>query len=159
MNRAVRPKRQRVEKPKIRAAAGHGSKMLLHRKTQGCNVKERQASKIKELAHVLESVGFVSLDDQAKALGISRSTTWTILKAQHKNYGLSATLIKRMLAKTDLNPRIRAKLIEYVRERAAGSFGHNDTQLRRFSQLLAGVTTQQCVEAHVRPMRRASGRN
>lgn len=105
------------------------------------DVKERQARKISELADTLVIAGFTSLDDQAKALGLSRSTTWTILKAQHKNYGLSAALIKRVLANPDLNPRIRAKLIEYVREKATGTFGHNGTQLRRFIRLLAGVTT------------------
>jgi hypothetical protein len=31
-------------------------------------------------------------------LGLSRSTTWTILHGRHKNYGLSASVIKRMLA-------------------------------------------------------------
>jgi hypothetical protein len=124
----------------MRAEAGHGSRMLARSKPQDLDEKERQVSKIKELAHVLESVGFVSLDDQAKALGLSRSTTWTILKAKHKNYGLSAIVIKRVLAKPDLHPRVRAKVIEYIRERMAGLYGHNGSQLRRFVQLLAGVT-------------------
>jgi hypothetical protein len=99
------------------------------------DMKERQACKIKELADTLVAAGFVSLDEQAKALGLSRSTTWTILQAKHKNYGLSAALISRVLAKADLNSRVRAKIIEYVRERAAGSYGHNGTQLRRFIQI------------------------
>jgi hypothetical protein len=97
--------------------------------------KERQACKIKELADALVTAGFVSLDEQAKALGLSRSTTWTILQAKHKNYGLSGALISRVLAKPDLDSRVRAKIIEYVRERAAGAYGHNGTQLRRFIQL------------------------
>src|SRR5712671_875775 len=65
------------------------------------NVKGRQARKISELADTLVLAGFVSLDEQANALGLARSTTWTILKAKHKNYGLSAALIKRVLAKPD----------------------------------------------------------
>jgi hypothetical protein len=153
-----------MEKPKMRAEAVHGSRMLARSKPQDSDVKERQASKIKELAHVLVSAGFVSLDDQANALGLSRSTTWTILKAQHKNYGLSAALIKRVLANPDLHPRIRAKLNEYVREKATGSFGHNGTQLRRFTQLLAGVTTidmhaLEFVKIDGKRTRRGSGRN
>src|SRR5262249_4877943 len=104
------------------------------------DTKERQASKIKELADTLIAEGFVSLDDQAEALGLSRSTMWTILKAKHKNYGLSAALINRVLVKSDLNPRVRAKIIEYVQEKAAGSYGHNTTQSRRFIRLLAGST-------------------
>jgi homospermidine synthase len=99
------------------------------------DVKERQARKIKEVADTLVAAGFTSLDEQAKALGLSRSTTWTILQAKHKNYGLSAALISRVLAKPGLNSRVRAKIIEYVRERAAGSYGHNDTQLRRFIRI------------------------
>ena len=103
-------------------------------------MKDRQASKIKELADALVAAGFVSLDDQATALGLSRSTTWTILKGKHKNYGLSAALIKRVLDKRDLNSRVRAKILEYVREKAAGSYGHNRTQLRRFIRHMAGST-------------------
>jgi hypothetical protein len=129
----------------MRVEAGHESRMLARSKSKDLDEKERQAAKIKELAHVLESAGFIALDDQAEALGLSRSTTWTILKAQHKNYGLSAVVIKRVLAKPDLHPRVRAKIIEYVRERMAGLYGHNGAQLRRFVELLAGVTG---VDAH-----------
>jgi hypothetical protein len=104
------------------------------------DLKERQTSKIKELADALVAAGFVSLDDQASALGLSRSTTWTILAGKHKNYGLSAALIKRVLDKHDLNSRVRIKIIEYVREKAMGSYGHNLNQLRRFTRQLAGTT-------------------
>ena len=135
MNRSAQSKRRRAEKPKMRAEAG--SRMLARGEPQDVDVKARQACKIRELAAVLVAAGFVSLDDQAKALGLSRSTTWTILKAKHKNYGLSAALINRVLAKPDLNSRVRGKIIEYIREKAAGSYGHNHTQLRRFIHLLA----------------------
>ena len=137
MNRSAQSKRRRAEKPKVRAEADQGSRMLARGEPQDVDVKARQACKIRELAAVLVAAGFVSLDDQAKALGLSRSTTWTILKAKHKNYGLSAALINRVLAKPDLNSRVRSKIIEYIREKAAGSYGHNHTQLRRFIDLLA----------------------
>jgi hypothetical protein len=101
-------------------------------------VKERQASKIQELAQILKHEGFVSLDEQAVALGISRSTTWTILRGKHKNYGLSVTLINRVLRKPDLNGRVRAKFVEYVHEKMAGAYGHNNTQLRRFVRHFSG---------------------
>ena len=94
--------------------------------------RERQTVKIKELAETLEAAGFVSLDEKAYALGLSRSTTWTILKAKHKNYGLSAAVLNRVLRKPDLNARVGAKIMEYVQEKAAGSYGHNDAQLDRF---------------------------
>jgi len=100
-------------------------------------VKERQSSKIKELSDALVAAGFVSLDDQATALGLSRSTTWTILKAKHKNYGLSAALINRILRRPGLDRYVRAKIIEYVREKASGCYGHNKIQLRRFAERLS----------------------
>ena len=98
--------------------------------------RERQTVKIKELAETLEAAGFVSLDEKAYALGLSRSTTWTILKAKHKNYGLSAAVLNRVLRKPDLNSRVSAKIMEYVQEKAAGSYGHNDAQLDRFIRRL-----------------------
>jgi len=100
-------------------------------------VKERQSLKIKELSDALVAAGFLSLDEQATALGLSRSTTWTILKAKHKNYGLSGQLIIRILQKPGLNRRVRAKIIEYVQEKASGCYGHNKTQLRRFRERLS----------------------
>ena len=96
--------------------------------------RARQTVKIKELAETLEAAGFVSLDEKAHALGLSRSTTWTILKAKHKNYGLSAAILNRVLRKPNLNSRVRAKIMEYVQEKAAGSYGHNDAQTHRFIQ-------------------------
>jgi hypothetical protein len=99
--------------------------------------RARQTVKIKELAETLEAAGCVSLDEKAHALGLSRSTTWTILKAKHKNYGISAGVLNRVLRKPDLNSRVRAKIMEYVQEKAAGSYGHNDTQLQRFIGCLA----------------------
>ena len=102
------------------------------------NAKERQSSKIKELSDALVKAGLLSLDEQATALGLGRSTTWTILTAKHKNYGLSGAVINRILRKSNLDPRVRAKLIEYAREKLAGYYGHNQTQLRRFKESLSG---------------------
>jgi hypothetical protein len=101
------------------------------------DTKDRQISKIKELSDALVAAGFCSLDGQANALGLSRSTTWTILKAKHKNYGLSGAVVNRILQRPGLNRRIRAKILEYVREKAAGSYGHNRNQLRRFNHHLS----------------------
>jgi hypothetical protein len=101
------------------------------------DVKERQSLKIKELSNALVAAGLLSLDEQATALGLSRSTTWTILKAKHKNYGLSGSVINRILKRRRLDRRVRAKLIEYVQEKASGYYGHNKTQLRLFKQRLS----------------------
>jgi predicted DNA-binding transcriptional regulator AlpA len=93
--------------------------------------KGRQSSKIRELGEALVTMGFLTLDEQAEALGLCRSTVWTVLKGNHKCCGLSATIINRMWMSPRLPPRA-AKLIEYVQEKATGRYVHNTIQLRRF---------------------------
>jgi oligoribonuclease (3'-5' exoribonuclease) len=97
---------------------------------------QRQSSKIREIADALVAAGLVSLDEQADALGLSRSTTWSVLKAKHKASGLSAAVIKRMLASSQVPPAVRQKILEYVEEKAAGVYGHNEKQRRRFADQL-----------------------
>jgi hypothetical protein len=100
-------------------------------------MRKRQSRKIKELRGALATAGFFTLDEQAKAVGLSRSTTWSILKGDHKSSGLSATIINRMLATAQLPSLVRAKIVEYVAEKAAGLYGHSKTQRRRFSARLS----------------------
>jgi hypothetical protein len=95
--------------------------------------KARQSSKIRELRIALRSAGLITLDEQARALGLPRSTTWKILKGDHKASGLSATVINRMLSQPRLPPLIRTKILEYVREKTNGCYGHGKAQLLRFS--------------------------
>ena len=45
--------------------------------------KARQSRKIRELRTALRGAGLIRLDDQARALGLPRSTTWKILKGDH----------------------------------------------------------------------------
>jgi hypothetical protein len=95
-------------------------------------MKERQSDKIRQLRDGLAAAGFVTLDEQAKALGLCRSTTWTILKGNHKSSGLSATTIDHILLAPQLPSVVRAKILEYVEEKAAGSYGHSKEQRSRF---------------------------
>ena len=95
-------------------------------------MKARQASKIRELGHALVDAGFLTLDEQSKALGLARSTTWTILRASHKGSGLSAAIIKRMLLWPRLPPLARSIIIEYTRDKLAGAYGGSRAQRRRF---------------------------
>src|SRR6187455_236842 len=80
------------------------------------DLKARQSAKIKQLGDALVEAGHHALDEQARVLGLSRSTTWTILKANHKSSGLSAAIINRMLATPQLPPRVRLKIFEYIEE-------------------------------------------
>jgi predicted DNA-binding transcriptional regulator AlpA len=96
-----------------------------------------QAAKILELGEALIAAGHLRLDDQATLLGLSRSTTWTIVRAKHKATGLSASVIKRMLAQPRLPAMVRIKIFEYVDQKSAGMYGHNATQVRRFVEALS----------------------
>ena len=96
-------------------------------------MKARQSAKIRELGQVLIDVGLRSLDDQANALGLPRSTAWTILKACHKSSGLSAMIIERMLVSPQLPPRARAIIVEYVEEKSFGLYGGSRSRQQQFA--------------------------
>ena len=100
-------------------------------------MKARQADKIRELRMTLRAAGFVTLNDQAKVLGLPRSTTWAILKGNHKHSGLSAAVINRMLAAPQLPLLVRTKIVEYVDEKLAGSYGHSKALRRKFAEKLS----------------------
>jgi hypothetical protein len=74
----------------------------------------------------------LTLDEQAQVLGLSRGTTWTLLKGIHKGSGLSARTITRMLSAPQLAPVVRAKLLEYLAEKMLGLYGDTQRELRRF---------------------------
>jgi hypothetical protein len=99
-------------------------------------MKARQSAKIREVAEALASEGIVTLDAQAEALGLCRSTTWTIVKSSHKSTGLSATVISRILAAQQLSPLVRSKVLEYVEEKVVGRYGHSEKLRRKFVTLL-----------------------
>ena len=92
-------------------------------------MKARQCAKIAELRRVLLEAGHHSLDKQSIALGLSRSTTWAILRANHKASGLSGSLIKRMLRSRELPAGARQWIEEYVAEKLTGAYGHKRDRL------------------------------
>jgi hypothetical protein len=96
-----------------------------------------QSAKIGELRQALIYAGFVTLDEQAIALGVSRSTAWTILRSTHKASGLTAATIKRILRSPQLPPRARRVIHEYIKQKCAGEFGHNQSTMRLFRVRLA----------------------
>ena len=77
------------------------------------DVKARQSSNIREIGEALILPGFISLDAQAKALGLPRSTAWTMLSAEYKAH---RALREDHLpdVRTDLPLLVRAKIIEYA---------------------------------------------
>src|SRR6516162_3302631 len=108
-----------------RSSQGNGASVVTE-------MKSRQAAKIRELGQSLIDAGFVTLDQQSEALGLARSTTWTILRATHKHSGLSAAVINRMLLSPELPPLARRKVFEYTTDKLAGVYGGSQTQRRRF---------------------------
>jgi hypothetical protein len=81
--------------------------------------EDRRTVGIQHIADALIASGYTSLDKQAKALGLNRSTTWTIVKAKHKLGRLSAKTSRRILANPHLPARVRAVIQQYLTERSA----------------------------------------
>jgi hypothetical protein len=94
--------------------------------------KARQSARIREITDALVSSGYYTLDEQAKALGLGRSTAWAILKHGYKNTGMSAAVVERVLSSAQLPTPVRAKVNEYVVEKIQGRYGHSREQRRRF---------------------------
>ena len=69
-------------------------------------------------------------------LGLPRITARRILSAEHKGTGLSARIICRMLSSSELPVLVRAKIMEYAEEKAAGIYGGTERQRRRFTAKL-----------------------
>src|SRR4030088_2554908 len=103
------------------------------------DMKARQLAKIQELGQALIDAGFRTLDEQADALGLARSTAWTILKARHKSSGLSAMIIERMLGSSRLPLRARSVIVEYVEEKSFGLYGGSRRQQQRFAVRLSNT--------------------
>jgi hypothetical protein len=101
-------------------------------------MKALQSAKIRKIGDALRTAGYVTLDEQAVVLGLCRSTTWTVLRADHKASGLTAAVINRMLAAPSLPPSVSKKILEYVNEKAAGLYGHCAKRRRKFVANLSG---------------------
>jgi hypothetical protein len=113
----------------VRAIAGQ---FAFRSASLGSTSKSRQTSRIKKLGASLTASGLVTLGEQARALGLSRSSAWALLKANHKASSLAAATINRMLSSPELPPRARATILTYIEEKLAGLYGHNKEQLSRF---------------------------
>ena len=57
-------------------------------KSKLTEAKARQATRIRELGSALTASGLVTLGEQARALGLSRSSAWAVLKATTRHRAL-----------------------------------------------------------------------
>jgi hypothetical protein len=69
---------------------------------------------IENIAEALKSSGYNSLEQQAKALGLPRSTVWTIMRNKHKVGRLSKKTANRILTNPETPPVVRAVVKEYL---------------------------------------------
>jgi hypothetical protein len=72
--------------------------------------------RLQEISQALIASGFTSLDEQAKALGLHRSTAWTIVKTKHKLGRLQSKTARRILANPETPPAVRALVRQYIAE-------------------------------------------
>ena len=80
---------------------------------------------LQHISKALIASGYTSLDQQAKALGINRSTAWTIIKTKHKLGRLSAKTTSRILDNPATPSSVRAVIQQYMAERSGPSGEHN----------------------------------
>jgi len=88
------------------------------------------AIELERISQALISSGYTSLDEQAKALGVHRSTAWTIINSKHKVGRLSAKTIDRILSNPQTPLPVRMVIQQYVDKRF-------ERKLRRLSSLKA----------------------
>ena len=74
----------------------------------------RGNDRLQDISEALIADGYTSLDAQAKALGVHRSTAWTIMKAKHKLGRLSLKTTNSMLANPETPPAVRAPVEKYL---------------------------------------------
>jgi hypothetical protein len=80
--------------------------------------RHKCSTNIQHIAEALIAEGYRSLDEQARALGVHRSTAWTIMKTKHKLDRLSLKTTNSMLANPALPPSVRIVVLQYLTERS-----------------------------------------
>ena len=88
--------------------------------TTGARMRQNRnyAIRLQDISEALTESGYTKLDQQAKALGINRSTAWTIVKVKHKLGRLSSKTTSRILANPETPPAVRDVVRQYLAERS-----------------------------------------
>ena len=81
------------------------------------NASHTYAVELHDISNALIASGYTRLDEQAKALGLNRSTAWTIVKSKHKLGRLHTKTITRILANPDTPATVRTVMRQYMAER------------------------------------------
>ena len=93
--------------------------------------KTLQALKLAEIRNALIKAGYRSAGEQAKILGVGRSTAWALLN-RNKRTGPSSVVLKHILSSPDLPPAVRHKIEEFIDDKIAGRYGHREIRRRWF---------------------------
>jgi hypothetical protein len=67
------------------------------------------------ISKALIDSGCTTLDAQARALGLSRSTAWTVINCKHKTGRLSKKTIGQILASAELPASVRSAAEAYAK--------------------------------------------
>ena len=74
--------------------------------------------RLQDIGDALVAAGYTSLDEQAKALGVTRSTARNIVNGKNKLERLARKTTKRILADPETPPSVRAIIRQYLAERS-----------------------------------------
>ena len=77
-----------------------------------------RAISLQDISEALIECGYTKLDKQAKALGVHRSTAWTIVNVKHKLGRLSSKTTSRILENPETPPAVRNVVQQYQDERS-----------------------------------------
>ena len=99
--------------------------------------KKRQISKLTQIRKALIAAGYGTTAQQALALGIRRSTAWALLN-RDKRAGPSSVVLKQVLSSPKLPPAVRRKVEEYINEKIAGRYGHDERRVQWFRDQFRG---------------------
>jgi len=100
-------------------------------------LKMRQTRKIAEIGEALRAAGILSLNAQAAVLGLTRSTTYTVVCAEHKSTGLSAKIISQTLRSPCCPYLFELKSRNMPKKRPLRLYGSTKRQQRQFLSRLA----------------------
>jgi hypothetical protein len=78
----------------------------------------RRQTTVERIADALIADGYTSLDQQAKALDLNRSTAWTVIKTKHKLGRLNVKTTQQILANPETPSAVRAVIEKYLIERS-----------------------------------------
>jgi hypothetical protein len=94
--------------------ASPSRKTLRHVSAITSSHDRRRTMPIQPIVNALIAAGYSSLDNQARALGLNRSTAWTIIKNKHKLGRLNVKTTQRILENPDTPPDVRAVIEQYM---------------------------------------------